>query len=61
MALETANIYLTNPEQNAESGFGLWGNSFLNVLLPDVFLSIILIGLGMDRWSLAIAEEMSQN
>ena len=48
MAPWTANIHFLDLKQKVESGFGLDGNGFLNDLLLDVFLAIILIGLGMD-------------
>ena len=50
MALRTANIYFSNARRKIENGFGLRNNSFLHGLLSNIFLPIILIGLGTDRW-----------
>ena len=49
IALKTANIYLSNPGQKSESGFGLYADSFFGGLLPNVLLTAILLGLGTNR------------
>ena len=43
-----ASIHLTYLGKKVESGFGLSRNSFLNGLVPVVFLKIFLLGLGTD-------------
>ena len=57
-----ASIYLTKPKQKVECGFGLYGNAFLDGLVPSIFLTTILLDLGTDeepyccktgRWGLA--------
>ena len=49
MAPRIANIHLSDLEQKAKSGFSLCGDGFLNDLLPDVFLTVILVDLGIDK------------
>ena len=50
MALAIANIHLLDLKQKAESGFSLCGDGFPDVLHPSVFLTTILICLGIDGW-----------
>ena len=50
VALEAASIYLTDPERKVQDGLGLSYNSFLDDLLPSVFLTTFLLGLGADGW-----------
>ena len=50
MVLGTLSIHFLDSRQKIKSGFGFRGNSFSDGLFPDVFLAIILIGLGTDEW-----------
>ena len=56
MAPKTANIYFSNPRRKVEGGFDFHGNSFFNGLLPGIFPTAILLGLGIDGRPQAIAE-----
>ena len=48
MALRIISIYVSEPEQKVESGFGLCGDGLFNGLLLGVFLTAIFLGLGTD-------------
>ena len=48
MALEIASIYLTDPRRKIESSFVLCGNGCVNILVSSIFLTVVLLGLGMD-------------
>ena len=49
IATWAANIYLLDQGQKVQSGFGLQCVSLLDVLLPGILLTAILLGLGMDE------------
>ena len=49
MAPGTANIYFTDPQKKVPGGLGLSLDRFLDCLVPDVFLTTLLLGLGTDR------------
>ena len=49
MAPRIASIYLLDPGQKVESGFGLYGNRVLDDLLLGVYLTAILLGLGTNK------------
>ena len=57
MASEAATIYLTDPQKKVQGGLGLSRNSFLDGLVPGVFFTIFLLGLGTDRGPNAVAEQ----
>ena len=57
----TTSIYLFDPEQKIETDFGLYGNSFLDDLLPSIFSTAILLSLGIDKRSYAVAEQANQD
>ena len=48
MALKAVSIYFTDPGRKVEGGFGLWNNAFSDNLVLGVFLTIVLLGLGID-------------
>ena len=50
VALGAANIYLMDPQKKVKGGLGLSHNGLPNGLVPSVFLTIFLLGLGMDKW-----------
>ena len=56
MVPKTPNIRFLDPEQKVEDGFSLCGDGFFNGLLPGVFATAILLGLGTDRKLQAVAE-----
>ena len=51
MAPGAANIHLTDLQRKIQSGFGLICNSFLDGLVPSVFLTTFLLGLDTDGGS----------
>ena len=48
MALGAASIHLTDQQRKVQGGFGLSCDSLLDSLVPDVFLTTFLLGLGMN-------------
>ena len=56
IALKINTIYFSDLGRKFESGFGLCDNGFLNGFLTDVFAMAILLGLGTDKRSQAVAE-----
>ena len=61
MAPKIANIYFLDLRRKVEGGFGLHDDGFFNGLLLGVFSMVILLGLGMDRWPQAVAEQADQD
>ena len=61
MAPRMASIYFSNLGRKVESGFDHCSNELLNARLPGVFLTAIVLGLGMDRRPQAIAEQADQD
>ena len=50
VSLGAASIHLMDPGQKFQGVLGLSHNSFLDGLVPDVFLTTFLLGLGADGW-----------
>ena len=48
MALGAASIYLTDPKKKVKSGYSLCNDGFLDGLIPDVLLTIVLLDLSID-------------
>ena len=48
VAPEAASIHLTDPQRKVQDGFGLNRDSFFERLVPGVFLTTFLFGLGTD-------------
>ena len=49
MTPEIVTIYFSDPRHKIKSNFGRCGNGFPKNLLLGVFLTTVLIGLGMDE------------
>ena len=45
----TVSNHLTDPQKKIQGGLDLSCDSFLDGLIPDVFLTTFLLGLSMDR------------
>ena len=56
MASKAARIYFTDSQRKVQGGLGLSRNSLLDGLVPGVSLAILLLGLGTDGGSKAVAE-----
>ena len=50
MASKTVSIYFSDSERKVKGGFGLRGDGFLNGLLSNVLLTVILLSLGIYTW-----------
>ena len=61
VASEAASIHLTDPKRKVQGGLGLTRDSFLDGLVPSVFLTTFLLGLGMDGGPEAVAEQGDQD
>ena len=49
MVPETVSIHLADAEKKVQGGLGLSCDSLPNGLVPSVFLTTFLLGLGTDR------------
>ena len=56
MALGAARIHFTDPQRKVQGGLGLSHDSFLDGLIPGIFLTIFLVGLGTDGGPKTVAE-----
>ena len=61
MALGAASIPLTDPQRKVQGGLGLSRDSLLDSLVPGVFSTSFLFGLGMDGRPKAVAEQADQD
>ena len=49
MALGIASVHLTDKRKKVQSGLGLSRDSLSHSLVPDVFLTTFLLGLGTEE------------
>ena len=61
IAPKTAIIYFSDLRRKIEGGFSLYSDGFFNNLLPSVFSTAILLGLGIDEKLQTVAEQADQD
>ena len=49
MALRVASIYLTDSERKIDGSFGLHSNGFLDGLVSDIFPTVVLLNLRINK------------
>ena len=49
IALRATSIHFTDQGWKVEGGFGIRGNAFPDGLIPNIFLTTVLLDLGIDR------------
>ena len=61
MIPKATSILFSDPRQKIKRCFSLLGNGFLYNLLPGIYLTIVLIGLGINKQLQVIVEKINQN